>query len=222
METELFKRHHINFDKLCEYGFIKEKDNYVYSKNIVNNSFMVIITVDFNGELKGKIIDTDTQEEYIKVHLNNIGIYTSKVKEEYENILRDIREKCYHKDYFISNQANRITKYINDNYGDKPEFLWSKYPGFGIFRNKKNKKWYALIANVKAGKLDNRLKEVEIINLKISNIDLVDLLKKNGIYRAYHMNKKEWVSIVLNDTLTDDEIKTMIDQSWLLIDKKNN
>ena len=33
-----------------------------------------------------------------------------------------------------------------------------------------------------------------------------DLLTKNGIYNAYHLNKKKWISIVLNDTLNNDYI----------------
>ena len=39
-------------------------------------------------------------------------------------------------------------------------------------------------------------------------------LNHAGIYPAYHMNKKHWVSILLDDTLTDDFIKNLIDISY--------
>ena len=35
--------------------------------------------------------------------------------------------------------------------------------------------------------------------------EILELVGKPGLYKAYHMNKKSWISIVLNDTL-DDEI----------------
>ena len=39
------------------------------------------------------------------------------------------------------------------------------------------------------------------------------LLNKKGIYTAYHMNKKNWVSIILDDTLKDEEIMKMVELS---------
>ena len=41
----------------------------------------------------------------------------------------------------------------------------------------------------------------------------------NGIYDAYHMNKKSWVSIILNDTVSDELIIKLIDNSYSLLNK---
>lgn len=46
----------------------------------------------------------------------------SKVRTAYEQILIDIRNHCFEKNYFISPQANRITKWIETTYHDEPEF----------------------------------------------------------------------------------------------------
>lgn len=43
---------------------------------------------------------------------------------------------------------------------------------------------------------------------------------KKGIYPEYHLNKKSWVSIILDDTLTDDEIMSLIDMSYQIVDSK--
>lgn len=92
----------------------------------------------------------------------------SKVRTAYEQILIDIRNHCFEKNYFISTQANRITKWIETTYHDEPEFLWKKYPGYGIFRNQKNGKWYGAIMNIDFSKLDSKKTgEVEIIDLKL-------------------------------------------------------
>ena len=220
MENEIFKRCHVDFNKLVNYGFIKEQDYYIYSTLFMNNSFKVIIKIDLNGNVNSKVIDMDTEEEYLKIHFDNIGTYTAQIKDEYEKILKDIRKSCFNKDYFLLPQSNRITSYIKNKYGDNPEFLWDKYPGFGVFRNKNSEKWYALIANIKAYKIDSNIGETEIINLKIDSEKLDDLLNKNGFYKAYHMNKKDWITILLNDTVGDDEIISLIDKSWNLVNDK--
>lgn len=44
-----------------------------------------------------------------------------------------------------------------------------------------------------------------------------DLLKKKGFYPAYHMNKKNWVTIILDDTLSDTEIMQYVKTSYRLI-----
>ena len=46
-----------------------------------------------------------------------------------------------------------------------------------------------------------------------------NLFKVEGIYEAYHMNKKSWVSIVLNDTVSDEIIIKLIDNSYSLLNK---
>lgn len=57
---------------------------------------------------------------------------------------------------------------------------------------------------------------IEVINVKIDpNVKLPNI----GIYPAYHMNKKSWISIVLDDTLSDDLISELIDNSYKLVTK---
>ena len=69
--------------------------------------------------------------------------------------------------------------------------------------------------NINKSKLDNTSnKEIEIIDLKI-NKDLIDkFLTVNGFYKAYHMNKKNWISIILDDTVPDFIIFKLIDMSY--------
>ena len=57
--------------------------------------------------------------------------------------------------------------------------------------------------------------EVEIIDIKLDPSEIEDLLKINGFYPAYHMNKKSWISIILNDTISDEKIMNLIDESYL-------
>ena len=165
-----------------------------------------IITIN-DGLVKGKIIDLNTNFEYTNYRLDSImGSFAFGVREEYEKILKDIRDKCFSKKYFILDQSNRLTTLINDKYHVLPEFLWDDSPDAGVFRNKRSNKWFALIMNIAYEKIDNKHQEnVDVINIKLDN-EVAAYLNVKGIYPAYHMNKKSWLTIVLDDTLSDDYI----------------
>ena len=62
-------------------------------------------------------------------------------------------------------------------------------------------------------------KEIEILNIKVD--DLVEvLLKEKGIYPSYHLSKKSWITIILDDILTDNEVIKFIDISYGLSNRK--
>ena len=94
---------------------------------------------------------------------------------------------------------------FNEKYNVKPEFLWDNFEG-GVFRNKKSNKWFGVIMNINKSKIIPKENgEVEVLNLKLDN-DVEKYLKIKGIYPAYHMNKKNWMSIILDDTICDNKI----------------
>ncbi|OUP50546.1 MmcQ/YjbR family DNA-binding protein [Lachnoclostridium sp. An181] len=214
IEKEVFKRCKIDFEKLLSYGFSNENGDYIYSKNIMNDNFRVDIIVTKDGRIAGTVLDLSLYEEYTNFRIESlVGEFVAKVREEFENILWDIKNSCTTTEYFLSGQANRISHLIIQKYDDKPEFLWKKYPGYGIYRNTSNEKWYALIMNISIGKISQGDYEVEIINVKLNEEKIKKLLKQKGFYQAYHMNKKNWISIILDNTLSDDEIMSYIEES---------
>ncbi len=213
MEKEIFKKSEIDTNKLIKYGFIKENNKYVYMKNILNNSFEIIIIVE-NNNVKGKIIDKEINEEYLSFRIENqVGEFVSKVRDEYISLLEDIKNKCTMTKSFIYNQSNRIAQKIKELYNDEPEFLWEDNTS-AVFRNKNNKKWYGIIMNINKNKLDEEDKDVEVLNIKLNEKLIEDLLKKKGFYKAYHMNKKYWISIILDDEVPDEEIINLIQESY--------
>lgn len=221
IEKEIIKKCILDKDKLIPFGFIKEKDNYKYITNIMNNKFRVEIIINANNELIGKIYDIETNEEYTNFRVENLGSFSNSVKEEYINILKNIVSNCYISHYFSFNQTNRIVNEIIKKYNVSPEFLWDKYPNYGIFRSKSSNKWFAAILNVDKSKvINNESGEIEIINVKVD--DLVnDYLKEKGIAPAYHMSKKSWITIILDDTCKDEKIMELIDISYKLVNKKS-
>ncbi len=217
IEEEIFRKTKVNFDKIVKYGFKKENHLYKYSINIINNTFRVDIEINNIGIVKGKVFDLSFKEEYINFRIEeNIGSFANQVREEFINLLKDIRNKCFSRKNFIYEQSNRIAELLKEKYGDEPEFEWEKFPGYATFRNKDSKKWYGIIMNIDKNKLDkNSTGEVEIINIKLEPNKIEILLKQNGFYPAYHMNKKNWISVILDDTISDEKIMSLIDKSYL-------
>lgn len=214
IEKDIFERSIININKLLEYGFIKNKDSYVFKKKILDDSFEVII--EYKDNIVGKIIDLEFNEEYLNYRGNTNNSFSLMVKDEYIKILNDIKDKCFFTNNYIFSQSNRLNDYIINKYNIKPVFLWESIPNVGVYRNSKNK-WFGIIMNIpyfKVNKysLDDRI--VEIINVKINSEELNDLLKIDGIFLAYHMNKKYWVSIILDDSLDDDLLFKLLDDSY--------
>jgi len=218
IESEIFKKSTIIYDKLLPYGFKKIDKGYTISKNILNDTFRIDIEISDSGIVTGKIYDLSFQDEYINYRIENqTGEFVNKIRDEFIKMLVEIRENCTIISYFIMDQTNRITNLISERYKNKPEFIWEKFPGYGIFRNPHNGKWYGLIMNINKNKIDQQdkeNKEVEVLNVKLEEDEISNLLNRKGFYKAYHMNKKNWITILLDDTIKDEEIMNYIDKSY--------
>lgn len=222
IEKEIFKGYQVKTEKLLTYGFSKEKDTYIFTKKIVHDTFQVTIEIKSNGTVKGKIMDLTFNEEYTNYRISwQTGEFVNQIRRIFEDILLDIRTKCYKRQYFKTEQANRIAKAIASKYGDIPEFPWDKGVEAGVFRNADTKKWYGLIMHIDKSKITKESGNVDVLNVKLKENEILELLKKKGFYKAYHMNKKSWITILLDDTLCDEEIMRYVDESYEYTEKKS-
>jgi len=219
---DIFKSYVADFDKLIAFGFEKLEKEYRYERVFMDGAFKAVIKIEENGKVSGKVFDLENDEEYLLLRIeNSTGGFAQEVKSAYEDILVEIRDNCYRKNYFVLPQSNRIAGMIFKKYGDNPEFLWEDYDTFGVFRNPSGRKWYALIMDIPFDRLVKGKKgEVDVINLKIAADKIPELVKMDGIYPAYHMNKKYWISVTLDDTLTDVQIMELIAESHSFTEKK--
>lgn len=220
IKDNIFKKARINFDKLKAYGFNKIEDKWKISKIFMDNAFRADIVVDKDGIISGKVFDIQNREEYLPFRVENgQGGFASIVKEEYGKILEEILDKCFDKKYFISNQANRICNLLFEKYNVLPDFPWENQKtasDAGVFR-KKSGKWFVLIMNIKKNKLvPNADGDIDVMNLKLDEIEIQTLINSaaSGFYPAYHMNKKNWISLVLDETLLDEVIMKFVSKSY--------
>ena len=108
-----------------------------------------------------------------------------------------------------------ILAYAKENYDTDPERLWTKYPEYEVLRHRNNKKWYVILMDVPGNKVGLETDEVlDIIDIKCEPDMILTLSTQIGFAPAYHMNKKHWLTILLNGSVNDDEIYNLLDMSY--------
>lgn len=111
--------------------------------------------------------------------------------------------------------TEKITKYIADQYAADPEYPWDELTAF-VFRHRENRKWFALVMYVRRELLGIPGKDmVPVMNLKIDDFFFRDMiLQEKGILPAYHMNKQHWISVLLDGTVPEAQVKELLDVSF--------
>lgn len=111
--------------------------------------------------------------------------------------------------------------WVKKEYGTEPEYLWANLPQCAVLRNK-NTKWYAVIMDVPKNKFGIDSDEVvDVVNVKADTVLIDMLVTQPGYYRAYHMNKNQWISIFLDGSVPDEVVKNMVAESYAKTGKKN-
>ena len=114
-----------------------------------------------------------------------------------------------------SSQRERITRHMQDTYGTEAEYLWADSPGNAVFRHPASKKWYAAMMRVLPEKLGFKGEEpLDVMDIRCSTIMIGSLLSTKGFLPAYHMNKNHWISIVLDGSVSDDQITPLLELSY--------
>ena len=216
---ENFKAYQFNSKKAKEYGFIENQGVWTFSSTILQGDFFMIVTVE-DGVLGFQVYDKETGDLYPQVHMESMrGTFVGTVREACLEVLYEIRKSCFDVQDFIYPQTKRIMTRVQEKYENQLEYLWEKSPDTAILRHENNQKWYAVLMKISWDKLEKgREGLVEAVNLKHDQVS--DLLVKKGIYPAFHMNKRYWISVPLDDSLSDEEMLELIEKSWNLTLKK--
>lgn len=217
---DYFKNKKYNKEKLLKFGFKKEGQNYTYRQFLFEGQFEFEIKIN-SKNIKTKLTEIQTKEPYTLHLIEGVeGEFIGKIKEEFNNVLEKISLNCFEKDIFKNKQTLELIKYIKDKYNDKLEYLWEKSPKNAIVRRKDNLKWYCVFMTVSKEKFNYKNSDfVEVLNLRVNNLEKIT--DNKTIFPAYHMNKKYWISVILDESVSSEIIEKLIDESYNLIkDKK--
>ncbi len=92
-----------------------------------------------------------------------------------------------------------------------------------IFRHNDNKKWFGAVMTIPKVRLGiNSEGKIDVVNVKCSQ-DIIDsMCQEDGIYPAYHMNKRHWLTVALDGSAKDSTVKFLTEISYELTKSKSN
>ena len=206
-----------NFSKeqLLQFGFREEAEKLIYRKEILDNSFLIeIVYVD--SQFLIEVYDLEFDEIYSLFSVDTaVGETVQNIREHVEKLLSSILG--------LADESGKISSeiidYCNNKYGENHVNPFKKHPDILAFVNKKNK-WYALLSDVEYNKLSKNTDittKVKILNVKYPTDRILEIIDNKNIFPAYHMNKKHWISIVLDKNIKLETIKELIDMSYSLV-----
>ncbi len=203
-------------ETLVPFGFVLSGDNYLLERPILGGEFLLRLTIDAQGEMDSSLLEIATNEPYTlyKVEAAH-GEYVGAIKDAVKEVILEVRKHCYEVGYHVGEQFAFLRDYCHERYGEELEYLWDDENC--ILRRNDNKKWYAVIMKIPLRKIgidDDSVKSVLGLRGNPENIDHIK------IFQGYHMNKKYWVTIVLDERVDDVFIKNVIEQSRELALKK--
>ena len=202
-------------EKLLQYGFREEAEKLIYRKEILDSSFFIEI-VFVNSQLLIEVYNIEFDEIYSLFSVDSaVGETVQNIREHVEKLLSSILG--------LADESGKISSeiidYCNNKYGENHVNPFKKHPDILAYVNEKNK-WYALMSNVEYNKLNktsNIITKVKILNVKYPTDNISDIIDNQNIFPAYHMNKKHWISIVLDKNIKLETIKELIDISYSLV-----
>ena len=216
---EIFKAYQFNSKKAKEYGFLEKQGVWTYSCQILQGDFVMTVSITADN-VSFQVFDQETGDLYPQVHMESMrGTFAGSVREACLEVLYGIRKACFEVEEFLCPQTKRIMALVQEKYGNQLEYLWEKSPDTAVLRHEDNQKWYAILMRIPWDRLDKgREGLVEAVNLKHDQV--ADFLSQMGIFPAFHMNKRYWISLPLDDTLTDEKVLELFERSWFLTSKK--
>ncbi len=118
-------------------------------------------------------------------------------------------------------KRQEFASYIEDFYSIKYDCPFEDDLDTWVFRHSDNKKWFALLMTIKKRRLGIDSDElIDVVNLKCAPEIMDDLWQEGGIFPAYHMNKKHWLTLALDGSCNDDTVKWITKISYDLTKRK--
>ena len=213
--NEIFDKNIFNSKLAIAYGFSKVGDYYILQSDIDVENFNVIVKIG-KDSFEVNVIELPFSEEYILFNvLDSKGKFVSKIRKKVNELIEDIVKNC-----FTSLDYRKILlDYVKETYGTIPEEPW-KDNNHATIKTPNSKKWYGIFMSIPYKTLGlERNGKIDVLNVKLNPELIESLIDKKHFFPAYHMNKKYWITILLDSDTDLNLVKSLIDESFKLVEK---
>ncbi len=121
----------------------------------------------------------------------------------------------------------QVLEYAKKEFDAEPDYTFGNLPSYYVLRHKRSGKWFAVFMDVSAEKLPvsknskyglrdgkNGGRRVNIVELKCNPIISNSLMEQPGYLPAYHMKRKNWITVLLDGTVDAEEIYPLLSISY--------
>ena len=212
----ILDQYDVDIKKALSYGFVREGAGLTLRKTLPETEFYAVVTLAGKA-LSVNVLERDTDEEYLPFNVaDNISGYVMSVREKAEALLEEIKTQCLIK----SNVKLQLMDYCSQRFGTVPDAPWPETPENFTFKTARRNKWYALFMTIpykslglaKAGKVD-------VLNIKLPPAKIEQLVDRQHFYPAYHMNKKHWLTVMLQKDADISLVQELLAESYQLVGK---
>ncbi len=110
-----------------------------------------------------------------------------------------------------------IIDYARTAYGVEPDRPFATATAYEVLRHTGNRKWFALFMDVPRSRLGLPGEErVDILNLKCDPVLAASVRDGIGIFPGYHMNRASWITVLLDSTVPEADIRALLGVSYEL------
>ncbi|SUP41777.1 MmcQ/YjbR family DNA-binding protein [Veillonella criceti] len=214
--NEIFNTHIFNTSKALEYGFKKVGTSYRLTKELGHDT----LEAEFEITNKSFKVTIYEEPEHIEYELFNVpsseGAFIGKLRADVDKLIKEVIAHSF--DSF--NRRKELLTYVYEQYQTIPEEPWDKFASYCTLKTNHTKKWYGLFMNIPYKYLvKDRDGYIDVLNVKVLPETVADLVDYVHIFPAYHMNKKHWITIVLDQTVNIELVKTLLQNSYHLVEK---
>ena len=104
-----------------------------------------------------------------------------------------------------------IGEYILSHYDAESDHSFETDRSVTVYRRSDNKKWFAATKNIGCRYLGiDREGRIDILNVKLAPRTISSLRGREGFMPAWKMNQNNWITILLDSLVTDQEIYSII------------
>lgn len=216
----VFRDRELCEEKLLPFGCVRGENGFLYRTKLLNGRSRMEFEIHADGSVSVAMHDADGKDIRHPDREAADRLQERALRREYEEELWHVAEYCFEPGFFKGDPARGLVAHVREVYGEELEFLWRKSPGSAIVRRKDTGKWYAVFLAVPRLKLGGSSKErVEVLNLRVCPGELDGLVDHRSRFPAYHMNKKNWVSLCLDGTVPFEELASRLETSRRLAGK---
>ena len=212
----LLEQYDIDCKRAIAYGFSRTEAGLELKKELPGVGLYAVFVIA-GKSFEVNVFDADTDEEYLPFNvLDNITGFVTGIREQVEDLVQEIKEKCL----LNSNMKLRLMEYCERKFGTEPEAPWEDSPDAYTFKTAKRNKWYALFMTIPYKCLGLVAKgTLDVVNIKLPPEKVLDLIDRVHFYPAYHMNKKHWITIVLDKEVDEPLVQQLLEESYGLVEK---